>query len=147
MSESNQQHIEIIPADALLERVRQYRQQGWRFVQVSTTRLPDQVQLTYSFDKESRLENLRLSLPPVEARPASISSIYWAAMLYENELQDLFNVRVEGMSIDFGGKFYNMTVKHPSGTAAVPPVKAAAAPAAAKPAAASQPATVAQAVP
>jgi len=64
----SQEQIEMITIDALLEKVRTKKDQGCRLVQMSATRLPDQVELTYSFDLNSRLTNLRLSLPAVETR-------------------------------------------------------------------------------
>jgi ech hydrogenase subunit D len=36
----------------------------------------------------------------------SISATYLAAFAYENELQDLFGMKVEGLVLDFKGKFY-----------------------------------------
>ena len=54
---------------------------------------PEHVELTYSFDRDSQLANLRLQLPAAEARVPSISSIYWCAFLYENEIHDLFTSR------------------------------------------------------
>ncbi len=112
--------FEVIELGRLLERVRSFHSEGWRLVQIGATRLPEQVELTYSFDRESRLVNLRVLLPPMDATLPSISSIYWAAFLYENELHDLFNIRVEGMAVDFGGKFYTTAVKHPFGSVKAP---------------------------
>ena len=59
----SQEQIEIITVDTLLDKVRAKHEQGHRLVQMSATRLPDQVELTYSFDLDSRLTNLRLLLP------------------------------------------------------------------------------------
>jgi ech hydrogenase subunit D len=111
----SQEQIEIITVDTLLDKVRAKHGQGCRLVQMSATRLPDQVELTYSFDLDSRLTNLRLSLPGVDACVPSISSIYGCAILYENEIHDLFNVKVDGLTVDFHGNFYKMAVKFPCG--------------------------------
>jgi ech hydrogenase subunit D len=43
----------------------------------------------------------------------SITSVYWCAFAYENEMHDLFNVKVEGNAVDFGGKFYATKVPFP----------------------------------
>ena len=64
----NPEQIEIISSDVLLEKVRTKWENGCRLVQISATRLPDQVELTYSFDLTGRLENLRLSLPAENPR-------------------------------------------------------------------------------
>jgi ech hydrogenase subunit D len=108
----SQEQIEVIPTESLLEKAGAKRQQGCRLVQVSATQLPDQVELTYSFDLNSQLSNLRLSLPTGSHLP-SITSIFGCAVLYENEIHDLFGVPVDGMSIDFKGNFYKTSVKFP----------------------------------
>jgi len=63
-------------------------------VQISATQLPGQIELTYSFDLDRQLTNLRLSLPGAEPHLPSISSIYLCSILYENEIHDLFGVQV-----------------------------------------------------
>jgi ech hydrogenase subunit D len=133
MSSGGDQTFETIPAEALLEKTGEMRKQGYRLVQIGATRLPEHVELTYSFDRESRLTNLRFQVPAAGARLPSISGIYWCAFLYENELHDLFNVQVDGMAVDFHGHLYETTVKFPFGS-----TKAPAKPA---PAASSTPAT------
>lgn len=127
MSSGADQTFETIPVQALLEKVGELRKQGYRLVQIGATRLPEHVELTYSFDRESRLTNLRFQVPAAEARVPSISSIYWCAFLYENELHDLFNVQVDGMAVDFHGHLYATTVKFPFGSIKAPVAKPAAA--------------------
>jgi ech hydrogenase subunit D len=50
-------------------------------------------------------------VPGDNSRVPSISSIYACAFLYENEMHDLFNIKVEGMKVDFHGNLYNTAVK------------------------------------
>jgi ech hydrogenase subunit D len=146
MTSTTDQNFELIPLEALLDKVSGLRKQGYRLVQIGATRLPESVELTYSFDLDLRLTNLRLQVPAAEARVPSISSIYWAAFLYENELHDLFNVKVDGMAVDFHGHLYETSVKFPFGSVKAPVVapaaaaKAAAAPGSATAAAAAKPA-------
>ena len=109
----SQEQIDIITVDTLLDKVRAKHEQGCRLVQMSATRLPDQVELTYSFDLDSRLTNLRLLIPGVDSHLPSISPIYGCAVLYENEIHDLFNVKVDGLTVDFHGNFYKTSVKFP----------------------------------
>ncbi|MGD1278639.1 MAG: NADH-quinone oxidoreductase subunit C [Tepidisphaeraceae bacterium] len=116
----SQESIELITVELLLDKVKAMRQQGYRLVQISGARLGEQLELTYSFDRDSRLENLRLHLPAADPRVPSISSIYSCVMLYENELHDLFDIQVEGMAVDFHGHLYNTAIKHPFGGACAP---------------------------
>jgi ech hydrogenase subunit D len=126
----NPEPIELITLDTLLDKVRAKREAGCRLVQVSATRLPDQVELTYSFDLNSRLASLRLSLPGAAPRVPSISGIYGCAFLYENEIHDLFNVQVDGMAVDFKGNLYKLAVRFPFGSTQTPCAPTGAAPAA-----------------
>jgi ech hydrogenase subunit D len=123
MSDTADQIFETIPMQSLLERVGELRKQGYRLVQIGATRLPEHVELTYSFDRESRLTNLRFQMLAEGARLPSISGIYWCAFLYENELHDLFNVQVDGMAVDFHGHLYETTVKFPFGSTKAPVVR------------------------
>ena len=125
MNTGTDQTFETIPIAALLDKVRAMRKGGYRLVQIGATRLPEHVELTYSFDRDLRLANLRLLMPAAEARVPSISSIYWCAFLYENEMHDLFNVQVEGMAVDFHGHLYETAVKFPFGSTKAPTVKPA----------------------
>ena len=125
------EQIELITVDHLLDKVRRLHQEGQRLVQISATRLPEQMELTYSFDLNGHLSNLRLLLPGVDTRLPSISPIFGCAILYENEIHDLFNVQVDGLTVDFKGNFYKTMVKFPFGSTKAPCAKPAPAPAAA----------------
>jgi ech hydrogenase subunit D len=125
----SQEQIELITIDTLLEKVQAKKTQGCRLVQISATQMPDQVELTYSFDLDRQLTNLRLSLPGEAPRLPSVSAIYFCAVLYENEIHDLFDVQVDGLVIDFKGNLYKTAVKFPFANARHPVKGAAAAPA------------------
>lgn len=109
------QSVEIIAVEALVSRVQELRQRKARLVQISATRLPDQFELTYSFELGQALTNLRVHLPAAAPRVPSISSVYWCAFLYENEIHDLFQVQVEGIVVDFKGNLYKTTVPYAFG--------------------------------
>jgi ech hydrogenase subunit D len=134
----SQEQIEIITLDALLAQAQAKRDQGCRLVQISATQLPDQVELTYSFDHNPQLTNFRLNLPNGN-HLLSISGIFGCAVLYENEIHDLFGVPVDGLSIDFKGNFYKTAVKFPFGSTNAPAAASASGPAAGGPATAATP--------
>jgi ech hydrogenase subunit D len=117
-------HFELITRERLIEVVNAMRQREFRLVQISATRLPNELELTYSFDRDGALLNLRVLIPANEARVPSISSVYWCAFLYENELHDLFSLQVEGMAVDFQGHLYQTAVPFPFGSTK-PPLKPA----------------------
>jgi ech hydrogenase subunit D len=118
-----EQTIEVITVERLLEKVQAMRDQGYRLIQISATRLPDKLELTYSFGLEGRVAQFRLHLADEALRVPSISSVYWCAFLYENEMHDLFGLAVEGMAVDFKGTFYKTAVKYPFGSTKAPAAK------------------------
>ena len=107
----NQEMVCIKKAE-LLDRVRRVSDGGCRLVQVSCTRT-EMFQIDYSFDKNYRFMNLRVSIPVENAQLPSISGIYPCAFGYENEIHDLFGIRIDKISIDYKGSFYRIAVKSP----------------------------------
>ena len=93
-----------ITPDVLLAEVSMMMPHGFRFVTVTCVDLGDTFDLIYHFDKDYELSNLRLKLPKGQELP-SISHIYFAAVIVENEIKDLFGVQVTGMAIDYEGRF------------------------------------------
>jgi ech hydrogenase subunit D len=86
--------------------------EGYRLVQVGCSTLEAAYELNYSFDKDNRFKNLRVTVVPDEEVP-SISMIYQNAFLYENEIHDLFGVVVTNISIDYHGTLYRTSIKAP----------------------------------
>jgi ech hydrogenase subunit D len=120
------QQFEDIPVESLLDRVRAMKEKGCRLAQIGATTLPDCLEVVYSFAHELELQNLRLRLPTEGARIPSISSIFWCAFIYENEIHDLFGIEVTDMAIDFKGNLYTTAVKYAFGSRKAPaPVEAA----------------------
>ncbi len=105
---------EIIPIekDKLVGAAAELFSQGYRFVHICCTTLESSYELTYSFDKEYRLKNLRMTVTPDEEVP-SISVIYPNAFLYENEIHDLFGLAVRNIAVDYHGTLYRTMVKTP----------------------------------
>jgi ech hydrogenase subunit D len=85
---------------------------GYRLVQVGCTTLPTAYELTYSFDREYRFRNLRITVTPDEKVP-SISVIYPNAFLYENEIHDLFGVAITHIAVDYRGTLYRTALAAP----------------------------------
>ena len=86
--------------------------EGYRLVQIGCTTLPGAYELNYSFDKDYRFKNLRITVGPDEEVP-SISVVYPNAFLYENEIHDLFGLAVKNIVIDYRGTLYRTAIKTP----------------------------------
>lgn len=105
----------ILPAtvDELPARVLMLRHEGWRLVHISAMTAGEEIEISYGFDKMGAYQTLRVKIPASNPRLPSISRIYWAAFIYENELHDLFDVQVEGMAVDFHGHFIKTATPFP----------------------------------
>ena len=89
----------------LVAEVRSLKNEGMRFATMSCVDLGDSFDLLYHFDLDLKLTHLRLNTPKGDVVP-SISGIYFAALIIENETKDHFGVHFEGMALDFGGNLY-----------------------------------------
>ena len=105
--------IQTAAAD-LLGKAAQYKKDGYRMVQILCTRVPEGYELTYSFDKDYVMENLRVVVP-LEGSVMSVTSQYWYAFVWENEIHDLFGLNVEFIApeVDYGGKFFHLAKPMP----------------------------------
>jgi ech hydrogenase subunit D len=110
----NQQLIPIEKKE-LIAKVEAMRKDGFRLVQISCT-LTDNFEITYSFDKEYQLTNVRCIFPKSDPTIDSITGLYLCAFTYENELQDLFGLTVKDMKLNFNGNFYQLSMKTPFNT-------------------------------
>jgi ech hydrogenase subunit D len=143
--------IPVRPAE-LIGEVAKLKIEGYRFVTLSCTEIDAScIDVLYHFDKDLGLKHLRLTALKTEPLP-SISPVYFAALLIENEIQDLFGLKFQGLVVDFQGMLYleeealktpfcKFSIQTAEKTAAPPlapaePTEAPAAPAAETPAAA-----------
>src|SRR3972149_5257153 len=102
----------VIDKDALIGSVRRAAGEGFRLVQISATRAGETMELTYSFDADFLLRHYRVILREGESIE-SVSAVYSAAFLYENEIHDLFGITVRDMSVNYKGTFYKLARRMP----------------------------------
>jgi len=106
-----EQILKEISANDLLAETLKIKNDGYRLVAVTCTN-KDGMELTYSFDKDHELLNLRI-LTDTETELPSISIIYPYSFLYENEIKELFGVKIPGIMPDFNDSLYKIPVKTP----------------------------------
>jgi ech hydrogenase subunit D len=100
------EEIKAVSAEALVGEVARLKVLGYRLVTLSCTELDAAtVDVLYHFDKDLELMHLRLTAPKSAPLP-SISPVYFAALLVENEIQDFFGLRFEGLLVDYRGTLY-----------------------------------------
>jgi ech hydrogenase subunit D len=112
---------------AFLGRVADYRRGGWRLAVINATPVlgpaaesspTDGYDVIWSFARNGDLEHLRERVAPGEGVP-SIGGSYADAYLYENELQELFGIPVNGLELDLRGQLYGSKVRVPFSVSAV----------------------------
>jgi len=105
---------ETVPVEKsdLVGAVVQLYAEGYRIIQIGCSTLETGYELNYSFDKDYRFKNLRLTVAQDEEVP-SVSVIYPNAFLYENEIHDLFGVPIKNITIDYHGTLYQTAIKAP----------------------------------
>ncbi len=95
-----------VTLESLVGDVSKMKSDGQRLVTFSCTDIGGgNVDIIYHFDKDEVLTNLRLTAAMENPIP-SVSGVYFAALLIENELQDQFGLTFEGLVLDFGRKLY-----------------------------------------
>ena len=114
MEYEKQQLVEI-DKTAIRAKAAELVKDGFRLVQICCV-TTDVFTVTYSFDKEYVLLNVRVTVAKENPVLQSITEQYLAAFTYENELQDLFGIKVEDLKLNFNGNFYKLSQKAPFAT-------------------------------
>jgi ech hydrogenase subunit D len=90
----------------LVPEVARLKVDGYRLVTLSCLEAGDKtLEILYHFDRNLELAHLCLRVKP-DIKVPSISKVYLAAFAVENEIQDLFGLRFDGIAIDYEGRFF-----------------------------------------
>lgn len=92
-----------ITIDQLLAEVSKSKYEGYRFITAtSADNGDDSIDIIYHFDKDYEMRNYRVTVKNGEEIP-SISKIFFCAVLVENEMKELFGIKITDIALDFGG--------------------------------------------
>ncbi len=80
--------------------------EGWRFIQTHAVKADDGVDLYYSFMKGGKVENLCVRGVQKDQPVPSITDLFLAAFVFENEARELFGIDMRDIAIDFAGAMY-----------------------------------------
>lgn len=95
-----------LPLEEVQSSAREMFAQGWRFITNTVVDLGDKgFDMIYHYDRDLVEKDFRVTVPKGAVIP-SISGIYFAAMLVENENRDLFGLEYDGLVLDFGRTLY-----------------------------------------
>ena len=80
--------------------------EGWRFIQTHAVKADDGIDLYYSFMKDGVTRNYRVAGVTKDQAVPSITDLFLAAFVFENEARELFGVDMRDIAIDFAGNMY-----------------------------------------
>lgn len=103
--------IDILPEN-LTNEILKTKYEGFRLVQMCAVNTKEGIMLNYSFGREYELLCYHLYIN-ADTPVMSISEIFPPAFIYENEIHDLFGVKIEHISLDFKGNLYRLENKTP----------------------------------
>lgn len=106
--------IPVLEHGDLLLEAKKLKNGGYRLVQMCAAKPKDSesYEVTYSFAKEYEFTCLRI-IAEAGGEIPSISSVFAPSFLYENEIHDLFGIKVVDMSVDYQGNFYRINQTSP----------------------------------
>lgn len=112
MNNYNDFPITEVTKDELYKIMEQKYNDGYRLAQILSVAYEGYNEVTYSVAKEYEMENYKINLP-INEEIKSFSDIFPAATLYENEIKELWGVKVVGMALDYHNKFYRIEKETP----------------------------------
>lgn len=102
------QDFRPLALDKLIETSQEHKDKGYRLVQLCPKlERDDSITLIYTFVKGADVVNFKVSgIQKGVTEVPSVTELFIAAFVFENEAHDLFGVNVVGNVLDFQGKFY-----------------------------------------
>ena len=88
----------------LVSSVSDLKEREARFITITSTDLENnEIELIYHFETGNSVESIRM-VAEKDKPIQSITGVYLAAFIAENELKDLFNLSFNDLAVDFGGE-------------------------------------------
>ena len=107
----NTEFVNVSPEN-IIDESQKLKFSGYHLMQQCATRVPDAYELIYSFGKDLEVKQLKITLSE-DDEISSITSIFPCAFIYENEMHDLFGVKIKMINIDYEGKLYRTAIETP----------------------------------
>lgn len=104
--------IETVDIQTLYKIMLEKQRAGYRLAQICATAFEGGNELIYSVVNGYTFENYKVVVP-IDTEITTISDFYPSAMLYENEMKELFGVKINSINPDYQDKLYRIAVKTP----------------------------------
>lgn len=111
-----EEKLTTIEVGELLPMVMKLKKAGMRLSQACAALIDGKFELSYSFadDTTYQYETLRLVID-TDVEVPSITEVVPPAVFYENEMKELFGVRIRMINVDYQDKLYRIKEVHPLG--------------------------------
>ena len=104
--------LETVDIETLYKIALERHRSGYRLAQICATAFEGYNEVIYSFALDYVFENYKI-IVPIEAEINTISDFFPSAMLFENEMKELFGVQIKSINPDYQDKLYRIAVKTP----------------------------------
>ncbi len=109
---SEQYTLETVDIPTLYRIMLEKQRAGYRLVQICATAFEGYNEVIYSVALDYTFENYKV-IVPIDTEINTISDFFPSAMLYENEMKELFDVKVKSINPDYNNKLYRIAKKTP----------------------------------
>ncbi len=109
---SEQYTLETVDIPTLYRIMLEKQRAGYRLVQICATAFEGYNEVIYSVAFDYTFENYKV-IVPIDTQINTISDFFPSAMLYENEMKELFGVKVTSINPDYNNKLYRIAKKTP----------------------------------
>lgn len=104
--------LETVDIETLYKIALERQRSGYRLAQICATAFEGYNEVIYSFALDYVFENYKI-IVPIKAEINTISDFFPSAMLFENEMKELFGVQIKSINPDYQDKLYRIAVKTP----------------------------------
>ena len=108
--------IKTIEVGGLLPEVMELKKNGKRLSQACAAYIDDKFELSYSFADDVTYQYITLRLViSTDTEVPSITEVVPPAVFYENEMKELFGVKIKMISVDYENRLYRIRQEQPLG--------------------------------
>lgn len=104
--------LKILAPDQITIKAHSLRNKGARLSQICSVRTKGGYDLLYSYVLGDLFKNYKVSISE-NAEIESITAIFPNAFLYENEMSELFGIKIKYIALDYKNKLYDISVETP----------------------------------
>lgn len=104
--------LETVDIPTLYKTMLEKQRAGYRLAQICATAFEGFNELIYSVVNDYTFENYKV-IVPIDDEITTLSDFFPSAMLYENEMKELFGVKIKAINPDYQNRLYRIAKETP----------------------------------